>query len=499
MKSEDLFDAIGMVDDRHLVPVKKSRRISVRRKVITLVAAVFLLMQMLVTALALNEDARQIIMEVVENLFRTETYTEPSTPKFTRPQLPTEPSTTQDFTGTTESTETTDSTEPTMPTVPPIFHLSTVEIEGTVNAHYFYSERVTVIDGGFYTFTERTGDEAPSSGTFWEIRPEGIVDVGATRVDFILPYGGKEYAVVLDYAVVDGELAVKDWVRPIGELPIENGLGSWSIGGRTDVIMLTIPVDMGLYESLDYLILDLETMQITRLFEAFSMDHMWISYCWYTDDLQYAIIYADDMNIRKNGYWFLDLKQGTMTDMDELFDGIVHNPYFLDDRTIVYHEYLGEERINIIRYDISSGEKTILLENILRRGKIGYRYVPINTRGADGIHGLVYYEDGSVELFDFRTGETLPLDGVDLSGYRIESPDGELIIMAYREKAIDEPTGYCHPKLVVLDPCGKTVKILNRDIDGTFEAFWGCLNNHTIVFTKRSEEGGWYVYVYEFE
>jgi len=498
MKSEDLFDAIGMVDDRHLVPVKKSRRISVRRKVITLVAAVFLLMQMLVTALALNEDARQIIMEVVENLFRTETYTEPSTPKFTRPQPPTEPSTTQDFTGTTESTETTDPTEPTMPTVPPIFHLSTVEIEGTVNAHYFYGERVIVIDGGFYTFAERTGDEAPSSGTFWEIRPEGIVDVGATRVDFILPYGGKEYAVVLDYAVVDGELAVKNWVRPIGELPIENGLGSWSIGGRTDVIMLTIPVDMGLFESLDYLILDLETMQITRLFEAFSMDHMWISTCWYTDDLQYAIIYADDMNIRKNGYWFLDLKQGIMTDMDELFGGIVTNPYFLDDRTIVYHEYLGEDRINIIRYDISSGEKTILLENILRRGKTGYRYVQMSFWGNGGVYGLVYYEDGSVEMMDFRTGDTLPMGEVDLSGVRIESNDGELIFIGKRQNATNSSSGYYYPEVAVLNPIAKTIMVLKRDADGTKEDI-SCLNNHTLVFTKISEEGGWYVYVYEFE
>ena len=67
MKSEDLFDAIGMVDDRHLVPGKKTRRVSARKKVIALIAAVLLLMQMLVTALALNEDTRQIIMEVVEN------------------------------------------------------------------------------------------------------------------------------------------------------------------------------------------------------------------------------------------------------------------------------------------------------------------------------------------------------------------------------------------------------------------------------------------------
>ena len=170
----------------------------------------------------------------------------------------------------------------------------------------------------------------------------------------------------------------------------------------------------------------------------------------------------------------------------------------MNDRTLIAYDYLPEGRITVARYDILTGEQTIIVENVPRTGEWGYR--PIYSRGAGGRHGLLYEEDGSVWLIDLRTNEWYSLAGLTMSdSYRIESPDGKRILFADQQRAKDEKTGFCYPRIGLLDPQTGEMKVLTRDISGNAEYLYGFLDSNTVVISSRMDENdGYYLYMYEF-
>ena len=139
-----LLDAFGLIDDQFVVPEEKLRRISWRRGLTVLVAAVMIAAMCIGTAMAVSEDFRSFVFSI----FRIET-----------PDLP-------------------PIAEETHPTEPGLHEMDIVNIDGQVNAWYFSSGGfMAVHEGGFYTSAWREPDTVPADSDFWEITFDGIREV----------------------------------------------------------------------------------------------------------------------------------------------------------------------------------------------------------------------------------------------------------------------------------------------------------------------------------
>lgn len=470
MNPDKIMDAIGMVDDRFLTEDEEHRTVPFRRKLITLIAAVLALALSVGTVMAAGQEFPKLgasIQKMFYTVFHIPTHEHPPE------QMP-------------------NSTEPSQP---PLQQIGVVDIDGVVNAHYFAGEgHVQRFEGGFYTYSGRTGDAPPEEYAFWEIRKEGIVDVNGTRVAFTFPYDGREFEIVFDYATVNGKLCVMVWPKGVGQDPYGNGWNVRPIGTRTDVALMQVPVYIDRDFTQDYLLLDLTTLETVDLFGQISMDHMRIDGCWFTDDLNYAIVVGSDLTAQRHGHWFCDLRQNTMTHIDDWMGFTVPQVYFLDDSTLICEQWLGDGRINVVRCDIPTGEKTVVISNVTRRGaEGGYQTI---TKA----YGLLFAQDGSAELIDLRTGEFTALTGLSLENVKVsESPNSQSILIAYHERAKDDKTSWCYPRIGLLDPERDVVKLLTREISGKAEFFRGWLDDHTVCLTSHNDDGGYYVLVYEFK
>lgn len=499
MNSDKLLDAIGMVDDDLLVQEKRTV-IPFRRKLIVLVAAVLILALSIGVVTAEEGEFQQLrqgisqfaesVEKVFLKVFKIETPEKP--PESTlgpKPPLNAE---------TTGPNGTTDPNETTKPSEPMLEYVTMVDIEGAVYAHYFSGTGYRqVFEGGFYTFPER--ERPPKEATFWEITKDGIVDVGKTRVDFVLNHGGKDFRILFDYAVLAGKVCIMVWPEGMNEDPYGNGWNAQPIGNRTDIVLLSIPVNKNRDYTHDYLLLDLDILETVNLLEGIPVEELIIDALWVTEDLRYTLMTGYNTRTMQSRDWICDLEEKKIWETRAWTGSeICDDPYFLDDRTLIAYDYLPEERISVARYDILTGEQTVIVENVPRRGETGYR--PIYSRGAGGYHGLLYEEDGSAWLIDLRTGERYSLAGLTMSkSYRTESPDGKYILFADRARAKDEKTSFCYPRIGLLDPKTGEMKVLTRDISGNAEYLYGFLDPNTVVISSRMDENdGYYLYVYEF-
>lgn len=494
MNADKLLDAIGMVDDDLLVREEKRTVIPFRRKLIVLVAAVLILALSVGTVAAEEGDFHQLRQEISQNVREFAESVEKAFLKVFKIETPEKPPESTLGPKPPLNAETTDTNETTRPSEPMLEYVTMVDIEGAVYAHYFSGTGYRqVFEGGFYTYPER--ERPPKEATFWEITKDSIVNVGNTRVDFMLNHGGRDFRILFDYAVLAEKVCIMVWPEGMDEDPYGNGWNAQPIGNRKDIVLLSIPQD----DTHDYFLLNLETLETVNLLEGIPLDDLMISWMWITDDLRYALMTGYNTRTMQSGDWICDLEEKQIWEMHAWTGSdICDDPYFLDDRTLIAYDYLPEERITVARYDILTGEQTVIVENVPRTGETGYR--PIYSRGAGGQHGLLYEEDGTVWLIDLRTGERYSLAGLTMSkSYRIESPDGKYILFADQQRAKDEKTSFCYPRIGLLDPKTGEMKVLTRDISGNAEYLYGFLDSNTVVISSRMDENdGYYLYMYEF-
>ena len=326
------------------------------------------------------------------------------------------------------------------------------------------------------------------------------MNVGATRVEFPLTHDNRTLQIIFDYAILNGKLSIEIWQQNMDEDPIGNGWNLEPIGDRTDIALLTVPVDMGLDYTHDFLLLDLATQETTDLLESISHDNMVIDACRITDDLHYMILMCFDIEAGSYEYWLCDLERNTITSFDDLTETTVTEPYFLNESTIIFRESLGKERFHVVSYYIPTGDQRVIVENTTGRsgGNPGYRNVGV--QGGYGAHGLLFRQDGNVELIDLHTGASLNMVGLDTEKLTTaESPDGTRIMIAYEEENENGELGYGFSQLGLLNPETGVLQMLTREISGNPETFWGWLNNDTLVITAWDAADKYYIYVYTFQ
>lgn len=475
MNPDKLLDAIGMLDDRHFEAEKKTRVIPWRRRLIALVAAVLMVILSVGTAMAASPEFRELIFSI----FNIETHEQPPA----------------------ENTDTLLTEDNTDPSQSGLQEIDVVNIDEVVHAHYFTSDGIVLTyEGGFYTCAHGDGNAVPDDATFWEIRTDGIVDVGATRIEFPLTHGNRTIQITFDYAILNDKLSIKVWPQNMSQDPVGNGWNLEAIGNRTDVALLTVPVHTGTDYTHDFLLLDLTTLETTDLLESIPHDNMVIDACWITDDLHYVILMGIDRENGSYGYWFCDLELNTITTLDALTETDATVPYFLDDSTIIFQESLSEGHFNVVSHHVPTGVQSVIFENTTRRSGDNAGYRGIQKNGGNGVHGLLFCEDGSVDLIDLRTRVVLNMAGLNMDKLTTsESPDGTRVLIAYEETGENGELGYGFSSLGILNPETGLLQMLTRNISGNPENFWGWLDNDTVVITARDAAGVYYVYVYEFQ
>ena len=477
MNPEKLLDAIGMLDDRHFEPETKTQIINYRRRFVVLIAAVLTIFLLVGTALAVSPDLRSTLFSILA----IETPERP--PINSTDTLPTEGGSS-------------------------LHKINTVHIDEVVSAHYFTGG--TVRGGALYTSSHRNGNAVPTDGQFWEIRRDGIVAINTTRIDFPLAYGDRTFQIIFDYAILNHKLCIDVWPQDLDKNPIGNGWNLVAIGDRTDVALLSVPVDTDGDYTHDYLLLDLKTLKTVNLLEDIPHDNIVIDACWFTDDLRYAIVVGydkenDEAHKFHTDSWFCDLDANTMETFHSLtganidYYHTLNTPYFLDNSTIIYLDMLSEENFHVISYDIPTGVQTTIVENTTKKHKNQVGYRAIQAHGAHGAHGLLFKDDGTVDLIDLRTQAVLNMQGLNTDKlHAYESPDGSRILIAYTKANENSEYGYGYSNLGILNPETGVLLMLSRDNGGNQESFVGWLDNDTIVISSYDDAWNSYVYVYEF-
>ncbi len=472
MTTNDLLDAIGLVDDQYLNTAGQENAARFSRRLVALIAAVLIFLLSIGTAMAINEDIRDIIF----SFFRIETHETPPG-SVAWPQDSTEPSGSG------------------------LQQVDVVDIDGVVNAQYFSGNGwVFTHEGGFYTSSRGEPGIAPADGTFWEIRRAGIEKVKTTRIDFPVASGERTLHITFDYAVLNGKLSIQIWARDLDKDPVGNAWEVQAIGSRTDVVLLTVPVLENDHYTHDIYLLDLSTLEIRNLLDTVPRDGMVIEACWVTDDLHYALLMVANIEDWEGTWLLLDLEADTLATLKELSGGDVTNPYFLDDGTIVFERSHGDGRFDVVRHHIPTGVQNVIVEGVARSSGEYPRYRGIQQNGAGGAHGLLFREDGSIDLIDLRTMEVLTMTGMEpQSLVTSESSDGSYVLFAYRKAG-----GEGFSSLGLLDSETGVLEMLTREIDGGVEYLWGWLDSDTVTIIAPEADGdcdtsgNYYVYVYEF-
>lgn len=474
MDANTLLDAIGMVDDRFLQEKQPRRTFSVRKKLVALLAAVMILGVSFGTVMAASQELPQLlegitsvgaqVERVLISLFNIPTTERPpeSTPSTEHPGLALRP-------------------------------VDVADIDGKVYAHYFAGDGyIQLFEGGFYTCNELGTAVAPEEFKFWELQKEGVVEVPGQRVEFDYPGDGYEIEVLFDYAVIHGRLCFMPWSRFVeGNMT----LSYWNVeavGNRTDVALLSVPVAMGTDYTFDYLLLDMKTLETTPFAAHLPLEAVRVDYMTFSEDLRYGLCSGADLSSGMGERWFCDMEQGTMVKVDDLLGFTCPEVYFQNKTTLICQKW-NDGLIDIIRYDILTGNQTVLLEAVKRAGedrsfhRVGKNY------------GILNMAESASVLVDLRTGEQLPLTGIDLENASVkENLAGTAILVAYSQKAKDNVTSNCYPKLGLLNPTKEEMMLMTRQISGNAEYIRGWLDDRTVVLTSHDSDGGYYVYLYEF-
>ena len=284
MDADKLLDAIGMIDDRHFEFSESPLAMTWRRRLIACLAAVLILAGSVGTAMAVSPEFRALVFSI----FQIPTQ---ETPPAADPSAPSQ-------------------TQSGGPSQSGLGQLDTLSIDGIVHAHYFTSQGIALTyEGGFYTCSYAPSGAAPSDGAFWELREDGIVNIGAKRIEFPLTHGGRTHQIIFDYAILNGKLSIRVWPQGLSQDPVGNGWNVTAIDGRADIALLSVPVLTDDHYSHDYFLLELDTLEKTDLLADIPHDGLILDYFRPTSDLRYALIQGIDLQNGSSGYWLCDLEK----------------------------------------------------------------------------------------------------------------------------------------------------------------------------------------------
>lgn len=463
MNSEILLDAIGMIDDSFIQTHHTAKRLPLKKIAISLIAAILLFSLSVGTAMALSEEFR----EAVFSIFNINTHDTPPV---------------------SEGFSQVDGAA--------LYEIETVNIDNEVTAHYFKSEGLVFpIKAGFYTCSADIKDTPPKEASFWQIEDNGIQKIETSRADFSIAHKGKEFRIVFDHAVVNGSLCIKIWPQGLADDPVGNGWNIEPIGERLDIALLSIPVRSKDDYTHDILLLDLKTFETKMLIDSDTVNSMDIYGCFVTTDLRYALLAGIFRADASYGYMLIDFSSDTVVPMNKLVAKNAVEPYFLNDENIIFCDMHNDGNFDVIRYNIPAAEQCVIAENThyYSQNAGGFRF--IHSSFGYGKHALLYSSEG-IYLIDLLSCEKtqIPLTGEEYFTVS-ESPNGSSIFFGFTDQSAG---GEVFNKIGVLNKEKGVLKMLIRQVETGSENLRGWINGDMPVITSADEQGGYFVYVYDF-
>ena len=369
-----------------------------------------------------------------------------------------------------------------------------VNLNHSVYASYFSCpEIIAVQDGGLLTSFYNPEGLPGCDSMFWAFDEEVIQNIVPVRVDFTLSYQGQQFPLVFEYCVHNGQLWANAWQAETEGNSFHTMV--LPIADRTDAVLLLLPANTADGDSFHVLELNLSTLEAADILEGFHRDQD-IIMLKASEDFNYLITKERNPETKEEQLMLYNLAEKSAAAWNDIASGTVINPYFMD-KDVIFWKVVGQNEYEIWKYNLKNQTQERMLDHV-KYMENGVGYCGIQQNGGNGAHCLLYREDGTIDLFDFRTGTSMKIQGLNKDGLvTSESPDGRRIMFAHRFKS-ESSSEPLYDEIGVLDTDTGVLTVFSRETENISEHFFGWISPACVIFTAKDQEKMPYLYVYDF-
>lgn len=369
------------------------------------------------------------------------------------------------------------------------------DIGGQVKAQYIQA------DGSWYNsfnnHVELTEEGTVRAFCFWSVEDGALAkqEVEPQESSFSVTWQGAEYQGVFYWCVRDGEvflysngytmLSDTEWnVRPVP--------------GRTDAVLLHVSQgSQGEYASYE-LLYHLDSGAVKDILAGTGIEELELVYDYsWTDDLSGLIVTCnpgDQVNSAKT--YYCDVAAKNLTEVGSLTGTGANYASFAGNDTLIVSSFTDTE-CSVWSYDLVSGQTVQVLDQAHRYYQ--YDESPYGIMFFGARYGVYAAQSGEISVFDFKTGEQLPVAGFILSkdGNFLSNPSNSKLLYWVSD---DSVAGLGVSKLGVLDlEKGMFISFDREGYDALYEWTMGWFDNDQVAIQAHAQDGNTlYLYLYEF-
>ncbi|MEA5040790.1 MAG: hypothetical protein VB086_13295 [Clostridiaceae bacterium] len=379
--------------------------------------------------------------------------------------------------------------------------VSSADVEGMVGIDYLKIDSDYEYGGGvIFTYHE---EEGYGSGAYFCVKDNQLIPLETKRMETAFSFGGYDWNIRFDYAFIDGGLYVHN--LPDSRMPEAEqtealfGYASAMENGETGKVLLTLPFPHSFLRSYaEYKVeLDIGTGKITDFLQGCGLDALpyLVHEISLSDDLSKAVILCYDKSKNYNGYaacYYCDIADKKLTPMEEVIGGpvteeSVYDLRLLDNDTLFYTTGNADGW----RIRLKTGKREPVYTGLSRYtdAEGGVQFLGRN-------YALFIGADRSVSLLDLLTGtRSLIKDFVftTRTGAELSADRTKIYFTCFNED--DLQIG----NLGLLDIAGGKMIMMDREgqeIRSEYDIGW--FDNDRVAFNAVDENGGRYLYLYEF-
>jgi hypothetical protein len=450
VKSEKLFDAIGMIDDEFIAEANKSEIIDIiplrdRRKNLflpkTLIASCVAFLLITTTAFAFNTEFREYIISF-----------------FKSGQVETPPSTSGN------------------PDISSPIVIGNQNISSVADVHYFqFANRFTLLSDIVIT----KGDNGQTE--YYSISGQKKINLTPQSIQTKIEYQGSEFDLNFSYVIQDGKIKILENNRQPASALDATAMNSSS----SEFVWVNLAKRFAFETYIKY---NLKTGKVTDVLSDAGIQINDSTITDFSPDRKKLLISGDKLAV-------LNIETGKTIELTSLWtEKSDTSVSWIDSDTLSIWEKTATDdtRYNIYTYNLTSHVMTPILENTAQ-------YIP-NSSQATGVYGLgrgiiLLVEENQYVIIDSKINTRYVLDELkpnkDFSF--LLSPDGKKIAVT----TITGQNGLGITQIGYINLQEKTFKTFDRkDFDKNYETSMGWIDNNSLAILAQGENQLLYVYTF---
>lgn len=370
------------------------------------------------------------------------------------------------------------------------------DIGGQVKAQYIQ------VDSSWYSGYSNSNMELDEDGSvrafcFWSVE-NGVLtkqEVEPRESSFSASWRGVDYQGTFYWCVRNGEVSL--YSNGYAMLS-EAGWDVRPVPGRTDVVILSVYQGFQQDYSAYTLLFHLDTGEAEDILAGTGIEDLELAYDYiWTDDLSKLIVTCsngDQVNTAKTFY--CDVAAKTLTEVGDLTGTEANYAYFADSETLIVSSFTDTE-CSVWSYDLNVGQAVQVLDQASRY--LQYDEEPYGIMFFGGRYGVYATQSGETSVFDFKTGEQLPVEGFVLpkNGSFLSNPSNTKLLYWVSDDSVD---GLGVSELGVLDlEKGTFISFDREGYDALYEWTMGWFDDDRVEIHARTQDGKTQcLYLYEF-